>query len=263
LAARAVGIPHLTFAHEFGVDDHSLTFFLGFERSLRLLSRLSAAFVANSQATADFFTGQLARPVPVMPYPMTLAPRRLHPLGPRGDHLRCLVLGRVTDGKNQLAAVRAVGQARAAGIPVTLRVVGTGDAACLARVLAEVDARGLAGAVRHQAHVADPAAEIDAAHVLVVPSRREAFGRVTVEAMLRSRPVIAAASGASPELVQPGRSGLLYDPDDPGALAAALGTAWHDWDGLRRWSAEAYATATTAFSETRTLTAFEAAVAHL
>lgn len=43
-----------------------------------------------------------------------------------------------------------------------------------------------------------------------------------VEALAAGRPVIAAADGALPEVVEDGRSGVLVTPDDPRALAGAL-----------------------------------------
>jgi glycosyltransferase involved in cell wall biosynthesis len=260
LTAKAVRLPHVVYAHEYGVADHGMLFFLGFDRSMRILSRLSPVFLANSQATSTFFSAALSRPVAVVPYAMSLAPRRHDPLPARPPELRALVLGRVTEAKNQLECVRAVAAARASETPVRLRLVGSGDEGYRQRLLAEAASLGIAEVVEHQGHVEDASVEYDAAHVVIVPSRREAFGRVTVEAMLRSRPVIAAASGASTELVQPGRSGLLYEPGRPRSLADALTTMWAGWDDARAWSQHAYEVATTSFTEEQTVAAFERAV---
>lgn len=46
--------------------------------------------------------------------------------------------------------------------------------------------------------------------VELVCSKKEAFGRVTIEAMLSSNPVIASNAGANPELVRDGENGFLY-----------------------------------------------------
>ena len=50
-------------------------------------------------------------------------------------------------------------------------------------------------------------------------SRCEGFGRVTVEAMLMSKPIIATKSGGTIELIQEGYNGLLYIPCDFKELA--------------------------------------------
>lgn len=48
-------------------------------------------------------------------------------------------------------------------------------------------------------------------NILLMCSRAEAFGRVTVEAMLRRRPVIGFNKGGTPELIENGQTGFLFD----------------------------------------------------
>jgi len=50
----------------------------------------------------------------------------------------------------------------------------------------------------------------------------EGFGMVVIEAMAAGKPVVAAAIGATPELVQDGVTGLLVPPGDVEALAKAI-----------------------------------------
>jgi glycosyltransferase involved in cell wall biosynthesis/GT2 family glycosyltransferase len=59
--------------------------------------------------------------------------------------------------------------------------------------------------------------------VFVAPSRFESFGLIYVEAMEAGAPVVALAAGAAPEVVGDGEVGLLVEPDDAPALAAAIG----------------------------------------
>ncbi|BDP44146.1 glycosyl transferase family 1 (plasmid) [Deinococcus aetherius] len=57
------------------------------------------------------------------------------------------------------------------------------------------------------------------ASVVVVPSEwYEPFGRVVVEAFAKGTPVIATSTGGITELVEHGRTGLLYPPGDAAAL---------------------------------------------
>ncbi|WP_265523555.1 glycosyltransferase family 4 protein [Oerskovia flava] len=57
---------------------------------------------------------------------------------------------------------------------------------------------------------------------LVVPSRVEAFGITVLEGWRAGVPVVATSVGGPPEFVDDGRTGLLVDPQDTGALAAAV-----------------------------------------
>ena len=78
----------------------------------------------------------------------------------------------------------------------------------------------LVGRVPHEA-VPD---WLSAADVVCQPSLGEPFGLATLEAMASGRSVVATRVGGPPEFVPPG-AGVLVDPLDEEALAAALAEA--------------------------------------
>ena len=68
----------------------------------------------------------------------------------------------------------------------------------------------------------------------VVPSLYEGFSLPAIEAMACGVPLVATTGGALPEVVgTDGETGLLVIPDDPEALAAAIGPLLDD-DGAGR-----------------------------
>ena len=72
------------------------------------------------------------------------------------------------------------------------------------------------------------------AEVAVVPSLYEGFSLPAIEAMACGVALVATTGGALPEVVgTDGVTGLLVAPDDPGALAGAIGRLLDD-DELRR-----------------------------
>lgn len=66
------------------------------------------------------------------------------------------------------------------------------------------------------------------ATVVVQKSLREGFGLTVAEAMWKGRPVLAGAVGGILDQIDDGRDGLLVDPTDPDAFAAALGGLLND-----------------------------------
>jgi glycosyltransferase involved in cell wall biosynthesis len=150
-----------------------------------------------------------------------------------------LCVAAVTPGKGHdvlLAALAAI-----AGLPWHCRCVGS-----LERDPAfanDIERRVLAGGLGERVCFAGPMskAELDrsygAADLLVLPSRAETYGMVVTEALARGLPVIAADVGGVSEALGHDRDGvvpgLLVEPGDPAALAAAL-RSWLDNAALRR-----------------------------
>lgn len=63
------------------------------------------------------------------------------------------------------------------------------------------------------------------AWVTTLPSEWDSFGMVLVESLACGTPIVASTHAAVPELVEPGVTGALCEPNDPPSLAAALETA--------------------------------------
>jgi glycosyltransferase involved in cell wall biosynthesis len=87
---------------------------------------------------------------------------------------------------------------------------------------------GVTERVRFPGRVGDVAALLRQAEVLVHPARWEGFGLALLEAMLCEKPVVASRVSSIPELVLDGETGILVPPDDPSALATALGILLED-----------------------------------
>jgi D-inositol-3-phosphate glycosyltransferase len=62
-----------------------------------------------------------------------------------------------------------------------------------------------------------------AADVLLLPTHKDTWGKVLVEAALAGLPfVTTSACGAAGSLVEDGRTGLVIPPEDPTALAKSM-----------------------------------------
>jgi glycosyltransferase involved in cell wall biosynthesis len=121
-------------------------------------------------------------------------------------------------------------------------IVGTGDD--LPRLRDVVAARGLQEQVILAGHV--PGEDLPDYYrlcdVFVMPSSKEGFGIVFLEAMATGKPVIAGNRDGSVDALDDGRLGLLVDPYNVGDIAAAICRAlrkepaealWNDPDAMR------------------------------
>lgn len=78
-----------------------------------------------------------------------------------------------------------------------------------------------------------------AADVVVIPSRSESFGRVTLEAMAAGKPLVASRAGGLQEAIVDGETGVLIEPGSESALARALDSLLDDDERRHRLGAAA------------------------
>jgi glycosyltransferase involved in cell wall biosynthesis len=97
-----------------------------------------------------------------------------------------------------------------------LRIVGKGTRT---DVVASLVRDGLAS-WQPELSTSEVVAALDAASVLILPSRSERMGRVVIEAQLRGRPVLGSKVGGIPDLVTDGVDGVLFDPTPTGIVRA-------------------------------------------
>lgn len=60
------------------------------------------------------------------------------------------------------------------------------------------------------------------ADIFILPSLREAFGLVLLEAMIAKLPIISTNSGGVPEIIEHNKNGFLVPPENSNALAEAI-----------------------------------------
>lgn len=170
------------------------------------------------------------RPLPL------LRPRRDG--GDAADPVRLLAVGRAVDKKGFDLLVEAL-----ARLPRDRhwRLVHIGGGPALAALKARAAAAGIAERIawlgpRDQAAVLEQYREAD---LFVLPCRvtgdgdRDGLPNVLVEAQSQGLACLSTAVGGVPELIADGVNGRLVPPDDPGALAAALGALIGDPDHRR------------------------------
>jgi glycosyltransferase involved in cell wall biosynthesis len=142
---------------------------------------------------------------------------------PRGTWtLGCMALYRPRKGLETL--LDALRKLRDAGVPVRLRAVGKFETGAYEREIHErVERLGLADLIDWRGFRSDIRAEFSAVDLFVLPSLfGEGLPMVMLEAMAFGVPVVASRVEGVPDAIVDGRSGLIVEPGDPAALAAAI-----------------------------------------
>jgi glycosyltransferase involved in cell wall biosynthesis len=227
---RLVVVLHLQLADETGLPPERAA---GLDRREREVLRASAAVVATSEwAARRAITHHGLDPRRVRTAPPGTDPAPLAAGTESGNRLLCLASVTPRKGHDVLAEALA----NLVDLPWTCVCVGSlrRDPGHARRIQAQIDKLGLT----HKMILTGPLPDEDLnqtfnrTDLLVLPSRRETFGMVVTEALVRGVPVLTTNVDALPYTL--GRDldrtpGLLVPPDDVPALTEAL----------RRWLTDA------------------------
>ncbi|MCM1125476.1 MAG: glycosyltransferase family 4 protein [Lachnospiraceae bacterium] len=136
------------------------------------------------------------------------------------EEVKFLIAGNVYKEKGQEDVLEAVSILIGQGITAFhVDIAGGGDTSQLERIIKDNHIEtfvSLLGLVKNMSSLRQKT------DVEIVASKWEAFGRVTIEAMRSSNPVIGTNSGGTKELINPNRNGLLYSYGDVAALAECM-----------------------------------------
>lgn len=147
------------------------------------------------------------------------------------------LVSRLDANKGLLEAVRAIAQARSQGARVAAVIFGRdteGEGGMHARLSQEIATLGLESVVTLGGHIDAVNVAMASFDLFLMPSPKETFGRVLLEAMACGRPLIASRGGGVPDIVREGETGLLVPPGDVNAMADALVTLSRDVTLARR-----------------------------
>lgn len=244
--ARRRRVPHLWHVHEIILSPRIVS------RAFPWLVRwLADRVVSNSTLTERWLVGHqpalaarshvIFNGLPLQDPASDAAAAAFRARAGAGQRSRLVVLaGRLNHWKGQGLLIDAAGQLHAQGRLANVRFAIVGDAApgqahLRDALLAQVAAAGLEAYFFFESFVDDIRPVWQAADLAVVPSTEpEPFGMVAIEAMAAGVPVVVAAHGGLLDIVEDGRSGVLFEPRNALALAEAIGSLLDDAPLRRR-----------------------------
>ena len=221
----------------------------------RLVGRLVDVHVAASRGLARYLAeteGFDEHVFEVAHYGVPLASAAASPnVGPP----RALAIGRLIPIKGHIVLLRALALANAEVRELELCIAGTGPLEATLRSLAKE--LGIQERVRLLGHVQPVEPALEESSFVVVPSLGEGFGLVALEAMERSRAVVASAVGGLLDIVDDRKTGLLVPPGDADSLAEAIVALARDPERAARMGAEGRRRAERNFSEEHSIDRIE------
>jgi glycosyltransferase involved in cell wall biosynthesis len=228
LALAGTGVPLMWWVRDFDYG----------QRWFRLLRRAPARILCVSEAIRRYYGGEGDPAYEVVVVGNDIYERfgRHAPEAVRAarrdwgvgeDEVLVGYMGRLVEGKGPQDLVEAVRRIHAEHPGSKLLLVGTGanqEGDVEAALKRDVERAGLGGVVRFAGYQTDEALFYQMFDLFVLSTRMaEAMPTSVVQAMMAGKPVVATATGGTPELVRDGETGVLVPPADPGALARAIG----------------------------------------
>jgi glycosyltransferase involved in cell wall biosynthesis len=221
LVAKLCRIPHIWYFHEFGEKDHNLVFDLGPRFSFWFINHTSVEIIVNSKSVYQYFRTYIPlTKLSLVFYSVDVALPQVRAPLPSGFNL--VMAATIAPGKGQHEAIEAVHILRSKGVDIHLTLVGGHRHAYSIQIRELIKKYDLGDAVHILGHSDRPLSYLSAADVVLVCSSNEAFGRVTIEAMKLSAPVIGAKAAGTQDLIQDGLTGLLYESGNPEQLAEKI-----------------------------------------
>jgi len=223
-------LPHLWHLREFGWNDYQLVYPMGKKRTLKHLSEahgvvcisqtIKTAWSASLPAeTLVLYNGIGSKAQLEQRYALSQNKNR-----ETDSAFTFLIIGLLQPSKGQLEALRAFGRLYKTNRNLRLVVAGNGRWLYTRLLKMYTRFKGLNAVVQFTGYVADPSSLYTHADVVLMCSKTEAMGRVTAEAMSYGLPVVGYRGGATPELVDDGRNGMLYD--DLEGLQSCMQRLW-------------------------------------
>jgi len=224
--AKIIRLPHIWHIHEFGYEDYRLCFDFGEKIAMWIMEQLSDVFFVGSRAVMEkylkFFP---ARKIKLIYYAVSVTNEnsckilKIKMQLQEASGIKCMIVGSLYKGKYQEDAIKAIGKLIDEEIDVRLYIIGEGELK-YKQYLENLIIRGaLENHVQFLGYIDNPFPLIQQADILLMCSRKEAFGRVTVEGMKAGKPVIGANSGGTKELIRDHYNGFLYTFGDYHELA--------------------------------------------
>lgn len=221
ILASIIKKPHIWMIQEYGKLDHGLNFFYSFENILQFINESSDKIVTNSKDVQDtLFLDPKPNKVKTIYYFINLQKNDNQNLNIENYYIKresfhLIISGTMIPSKGQEDAIRAViDLIKNRHYQVELILVGYADPDYQKRLEVLIENEKMNDFIHIIPFMENINSLVQSSDTVLICSKKEAFGRVTLEAMLMGKPIVATNSGGTKEMIIDGETGLLYEPGD-------------------------------------------------
>jgi glycosyltransferase involved in cell wall biosynthesis len=242
LTSKILGKPHIWHIREFGEPYYR--FLLSIEDRAKFVHENSEQVIFNSKAVKDYYKDKkgivVYNNISIDFQISTDDTKKYGIIFKNKKSYKLAIIGSVCSGKNQEDVILAVKDLIKIGIDTELVIVGDEELEYVKKMKQLVFDNKLEDNIRFLGYIAKPYYVLKETDVLVVCSKKEAFGRVIVEGMLSKKPVIATKVGGILEIITDGINGLLYNPGDHMELVEKLKFLFENKDKAEIYAKNGY-----------------------
>lgn len=205
-------IPHIWHIREFGEEDFGLSCVFSEKYRYRFMERHSDRIICVSRTLLEKYSSHISNEKLVCIYNgVSFEPYKVRQYVNKSKY-NLLISGRLSEAKGQIDAMKALSYLKRKGIShLMLHLAGGGNIGFYRNMAEKLNIKDQVKFYGHINYLTELREKMD---IELICSKKEAFGRVTVEAMGSGVPVIGANSGGTVELIKNKETGLLYCQGD-------------------------------------------------
>lgn len=239
IIGRICKITHIWHLREYGQEDFRFYYVYSQKYSYKFINDSSKKVIVVSKALAEKYKKFINKDKIQVIY-NGISPKYLQKksFDHKNDVLNISICGRIGEAKGQKDAILALAELKKRGYNnIILSVVGSGDISSLQDYIIKYN---LSDRVKFLGQIKDLNPIRKENDIELVCSRNEAFGRVTIEAMMSMLPVIGSNTGGTKELIENNLNGLTYEQGNFSDLADKIEVFLRDRKQIEIMGTNAY-----------------------